>query len=186
MDAFLLLKFLHVVSAILWVGVGVGLCILGIAADARSDRPEFARIIQNVSYLAPRLFVPASIAAFVFGFAAAWMSWGFEVLWIWIGIVGFAATFCTGNFLLKPRADKIAAIIAKEGVSDNALAVGRELLQISKFDYVMLFVVVADMVFKPVLGDWLVLSLMAAAVIVAGVLFLAPFALRGPRYAVPV
>jgi uncharacterized membrane protein len=185
MDAFLLLKFLHVVSAILWVGVGVGLCILGIVADSRSDRMEFARVIQNVTFLAPRLFVPVSIAAFVFGFAAAWMSWGFQVLWIWIGIVGFAATFCTGNFLLKPRADRITAIIAKEGVSDDALAVGRELLQISKFDYVMLFVVVADMVFKPVAGDWIVLAAMATAIIVAGVAFLGPFAFRGPRYAMP-
>jgi uncharacterized membrane protein len=186
MDLYLVLKFLHVVSAILWVGVGVGLCILGIAADARSDKTGSERIIQNITYLAPRLFVPASLAAFVFGFAAAWMSWGFQVLWIWIGIVGFAATFCTGNFLLKPRADRIAEIIAREGVSENALNVGRELLRISKFDYVMLFVVVADMVFKPVAGDWIVLSLMAAAIIVAGVGFLAPLALRGPRHAMPV
>jgi uncharacterized membrane protein len=186
MDLYLTLKFLHVVSAILWVGVGFGLCILGMTADARSDKPEFARIIQNLTFLAPRLFVPASLAAFVFGFAAAWMSWGFQVLWIWIGIVGFAATFCTGNFLLKPRADRIAEIIASDGVSEHALQVGRELLRISKFDYVMLFVVVADMVFKPVAGDWLVLALMAASVIVAGVAFLGPFALRGPRHAMPV
>jgi uncharacterized membrane protein len=183
MDIYLLLKFLHVVSAILWVGVGVGLCFLGVVADARSDRPEFMRIIGNVTFLAPRIFVPASVAAFVFGFAAAWIGWGFTTLWVWIGIVGFAATFVTGNFFLKPRADRVAALVAREGVSDEALAVGRELLQISKFDYVMLFVVVADMVFKPVAGDWIVLALMVAAIVGAGVAFLGPVLVRPRRAA---
>jgi uncharacterized membrane protein len=186
MDIYLFLKFLHVSSAILWIGAGVGLCLLGIAAETRSDRDQFMRIIGNVGFLAPRLFMPASIAAFVFGFGAAWMGWGFSMLWVWIGIVGYAATFTTGNFFLKPRAERIGALIAKNGVTDEAFALGHELLQISKFDYVMLFVVVADMVFKPVAGDWLVLALMAASVIVAGVTFLGPFALRGPRHAMPV
>ena len=184
MDLYLLFKFLHVVSAILWVGVGVGLCFLGIAAAARSDKNEFMRIIGNVGFLAPRLFMPASIAAFVFGFVAAWMGWGFSMLWVWIGIAGYAATFVTGNFFLRPRAERIGALIAKDGVSDDAFALGHELLQISKFDYVMLFVVVADMVFKPVAGDWVVLGVMAAAVIGAGVAFLGPVLVRRPRQAV--
>jgi hypothetical protein len=59
-------------------------------------------------------------------------------------------------------------------VSDDAVAVGHELLQLSKFDYAMLFVVVADMVFKPVASDWPVLLLMALALAAAGVVFLAP------------
>ena len=174
MDLYLVFKFLHVASAILWIGTGFGLVILGIAAEARADKPEFGRIIQNVVFMAPRVFVPASVAAFVFGFVAAWMNWGFGSLWIWIGIVGFAATFVTGNFVLKPRADRVSAIVAREGLSDDAITVGRELLQVAKFDYVMLFVVVADMVFKPYPGDWLVLALMALAVALAGVAFLVP------------
>ena len=182
MDIYSLFKFLHVASAVVWVGAGLGLVILGVAAERRSDRPEFARVIQNVIFMAPRVFVPASIAALVFGVIAAFMSAGFTYLWIWIGIVGFAATFTTGNFFLKPRADKVSAIIAKEGASDGALAVGHELLQVAKFDYVMLFVVIADMVFKPGAGDWPVLALMAVAVAAGGVAFLAPV-LR-PREAV--
>jgi uncharacterized membrane protein len=174
MDLYLLLKFVHVIAAVLWVGAGVGLCILGIAAAATSDRDAFMRIIRNVGFLAPRLFMPASVAAFVFGFAAAWMNWGFSMLWIWIGIVGYAATFTTGNFLLRPRAERIGALIARDGVSDEAFALGHELLQISKFDYVMLFVVIADMVFKPTLADWPVLAAMAIALVAAAMAFLPP------------
>ncbi|HVY20051.1 MAG TPA: DUF2269 family protein [Bauldia sp.] len=174
MDLYLLLKFAHVIAAVLWVGAGVGLCILGIAASAASDRDGFMRIIRNVGFLAPRLFMPASVAAFIFGFAAAWMGWGFSMLWVWLGIVGYAATFLTGNFLLRPRAERIGALIARDGVSDEAFALGNELLQISKFDYVMLFVVIADMVFKPTPTDWPVLAAMGLALAAAAIAFLPP------------
>jgi uncharacterized membrane protein len=174
MDIYLLVKFLHIASAIVWIGAGVGMVVLGAAAYRQSDREEFVRVVRNVAFLAPRVFVPISLATLVFGLIAAFMQWGFTELWVWIGLFGFAATFVTGNFLLGPRAGRVKAIIAREGVSDDAVSVGHELLQLSKFDYAMLFVVVADMVFKPVASDWPVLLLMALALAAAGVVFLAP------------
>lgn len=175
MDWYLLLKFLHVSAAIIWIGAGVGLVILGIAADRANDEAEYGRIIKQVVFMAPRVFIPSSLAVLVLGAIAAWMSWSFADLWIDIGLVGFAITFCTGNFLLKPRADKVTAILANGPITPQGIAVGRELLGIAKFDYVMLFVVVADMVFKPVGGgDWLVLLLMAIALVAAAVAFVVP------------
>lgn len=175
MDLYLLVKFLHVAAAIIWIGAGVGLVILGIAAERSRDEVEYGRIIKQVVFMAPRVFIPSSVAALVLGIIAAWMSWGFTYLWIDIGLVGFAITFCTGNFLLKPRADKVTEILAKGPLTPQALAIGRELLGLAKFDYVMLFVVVADMVFKPMGGgDWLVLVLMAAALVAAAVAFVVP------------
>lgn len=174
MDIYLLFKFLHVAAAIVWVGAGVGLVILGIAAERKKDEAEYGHIIQYLVFMSPRVFIPSSLAVLVFGVIAAWMSWSFNDLWIDIGLVGFAATFLTGNFLLRPRADKVGAIIAKGPMNAEAMATGHELVTIAKFDYVMLFVVVADMVFKPTLNDWVVLVLMAAAIIAAGIVFLAP------------
>jgi uncharacterized membrane protein len=176
---FLVVKFLHIAAAIVWIGAGVGLMILGLAADRATDREAVLRIINSVMFLAPRVFVPASLATLVFGAAAAWMSWGFGTLWIVLGLIGWAATFVTGNFFLKPRADRVAAIMAKEGPSDSALALGREMLTLSKFDYVMLFVVVADMVFKPTLNDVPVLVAMAVVIVVSAIAFVVPV-LRRP------
>jgi uncharacterized membrane protein len=184
MDAYALIKFLHVSSAIVWIGAGVGMVVLGIAADRQRDREGFVRIIRYVGFMAPRVFVPTSLATLILGIIAAWMEWGFVHLWVVLGLAGFAATFITGNFLLGPRAVKIEKIVAAEGVSENALALGRELLTIAKFDYVMLFMVVADMVFKPLPSDWLVLAVMAIVIIAAAVAFLVP-AFRQPRMAVP-
>jgi uncharacterized membrane protein len=183
MDFYLLFKFLHVASAIIWIGAGIGLVVLGIAADRKTDRAEFIRVIRSISFLAPRVFVPTSLATLVFGLIVVFMRWSFTELWVWIGLVGFAATFLTGNFLLKPRADRVAEITAREGASDNAMDAGRELLQLSKFDYVMLLVVVADMVFKPVAGDWPVLLLMAVVIVGAGLAFLGPVLRSRPAMA---
>jgi uncharacterized membrane protein len=180
MDFYLLFKFLHVAAAILWIGSGVGLVILGVAADSRKDIEDYGRIIKHVVFLVPRLFIPSSLAVLVCGLVAAWLSWSFSDLWIVIGLVGFAATFLTGNFLLGPRATKVTKIDAQSGMTPEAIAIGHELLTLAKFDYVMLFVVVADMVFKPTGSDWTVLGLMALAIVAAAIAFILPVLRRQP------
>jgi uncharacterized membrane protein len=173
-DWYTLFKFLHVAAAIIWIGSGFGLVVLGIAARRSPDRDAYLRVIQQVIFLAPRLFVPSSLAALVFGVLAAWM-WGLGWLWIWIGIIGFAATFSTGNFLIRPRADKIGAMMASQGYSDAAATeLGEEVLAIAKFDYLMLFVVVADMVFKPGWSEWPFLLVMILVLLGGATAFLMP------------
>jgi hypothetical protein len=56
-------------------------------------------------------------------------------------------------------------LVSSEGLSDRAIAVGRDLITLAKFDYTVMFVVIADMVFKPVATDWMILGLMVAAVL---------------------
>jgi uncharacterized membrane protein len=181
MDAYTLIKFLHVSSAIVWIGAVCALVFLGVAADRQSDRDGFMRIMRHIIYMAPRYFVPTSLIAFVLGFVDAWLAWGFSTLWVWLGIIGFAASSAAGNLVLRPRAEKIARMMAVEGNSDAAVAMGRELLLVAKFDLVLLFLVVADMVFKPMPSDWLVLALMAVVLIAGAAAFLTPVLRRAPR-----
>ena len=173
-DLYSLIKYLHILAAVVWVGGGFTLMLLGAAAARTKDRADFARIIHHIVYMTPRMFIQVSLAVLVLGVTAAWLSWGFSVLWIDLGFIGWAATFATGLFLLKSRADRITEMLAKGEVTDEAVAVGNELLQISKFDYVVLFAVIADMAFKPTAGDWLLLLIMALAIVAAGFLFLLP------------
>jgi hypothetical protein len=49
-------------------------------------------------------------------------------------------------------------------------------MEVCKFDYTMLFLVVALMVLKPTWNDTVLLSLMGLVLLLAGILFL-----RGPR-----
>jgi uncharacterized membrane protein len=174
MDIYLIFKFLHVLSVIIWLGGGFAVTILAVVADAQRDNDAFGRVVQQLAFLSPRLFVPMSLVAFVFGAIAAYLQWAFVDLWIVLGLIGFLATFLMGLLILKPSAEKISALIAKEGFTDNVVAHGRELLNHVKFDFVVLFSVVFDMIFKPTLGDWAELLIIAVAIVVGGYLFLLP------------
>ena len=179
MDWYSLVKFLHVGSAIIWVGGGFALVVLGIAADRARDNEGIGRIVDYVIFLTPRLLVPAAISAFLFGALATWLAWSLSYLWIWIGLIGFATTFMMGFFVLKPQSEAVGRVVAVEGYSDRAVAMGRELLGRAKFDYVLMAVVVADMIFKPTVNDWPLLVVFAVAVAAGAAYFLTPTLLKG-------
>jgi len=104
----------------------------------------------------------------------AWIGGLFDSLWVIIGLIGFAATFAIGIAILKPRSEKVVALVAKEGVTPAVVEQGREILRIAQFDMAMLFVVVADMVIKPAPENYIVLLVMVVAILISGVLFLRP------------
>ncbi len=178
MDIYDFVKFLHVVSAIVWVGGGFVLVFLAMVANRQNDEDGYMRIVRQVVYLSPRFFIPASLAVLVFGVIAAWIEWGFADLWIDLGIAGWLSTFVTGNFLIRPRAEKIEAMVAKTGVTDQAVALGQQLLNIARFDFLVLFIIVADMVIRPTPADWIVLLVLAALIAAGAFLFVVP-AVRG-------
>lgn len=88
-----------------------------------------------------------------------------------LGLAGFAATFLTGHFVLRVKAIEAGRLMS-EGKVAEAAAVGRKLMQVAKFDYVVLFTVVADMVLKPTWTDFLTLGVFAAALAAAAYFFL--------------
>ncbi len=179
MDWYALLKFLHVAAVVVWIGGGFAMVVLGVFAEQRRNHEAFGRIVENVAFLSMRLFMPASLAALVFGAIAAYISWGVP-FWIWIGLFGYASTFLTGSMLLGPLSGHARQMIASEGYSERVAALGAELLGVAKFDYVMLFVVVADMVFKPTVGDWPLLAVFVVILVATGAYFLPPaFRARG-------
>lgn len=181
MDYYSLFKFLHVASVIIWLGAGFALVMLGVAADRIRSNEQFGRVIENMAFLSPRLFIPSSLAALIFGAIATYLAWSLSYLWIWIGLAGFAATFATGILVAAPRSAALTKVIAAGGYSDAMVASGKELLTILKFDFVMLFVVAADMVFKPTLNDWPVLVTFAIVLLAAAAFFLAPILLGQQR-----
>jgi uncharacterized membrane protein len=165
-----LLLFLHVSAAIIWIGSEFLLNVQGARADRRRDDEGIRRVLDDAAGLAMVLFVPASLAALVTGILLVLDGpWSFDQLWIVLGLAGFAATFVTGLFVVDPRAKRIAAIMDRDGgLSPEALARAQQLLIIGRSDYVVLFLVVADMVLKPTTEDVGTLAVMAV-ILVAGV-----------------
>jgi uncharacterized membrane protein len=169
MDLYTVFKFLHIAAAICWVGGGV--TMFALAMFARNDAAMQGRVVDHVAFMAVRWFVPMSVATVVFGVIMATMGGLWGDAWIVLGLLGFVATFCTGNFALKPLTEQVAALNA-EGRSAEAQAVGARVLDVSKFDYVMLFSVIALMVLKPGFGDVVVLGVLAVVVALGAALFL--------------
>jgi uncharacterized membrane protein len=171
MDYYALLKFLHVFLIIIWLGGGASLVILAMRAERARADTELCHIVQQVIFMA-KVFVAVAIAAVLMGIGMVLLHWSFAELWITIGLTGFLLTFAMGLLVLKPRADHIGVLMAEGGITPAVVAQSHRLLQIAKFDLVMLFIVAADMVVKPTSASYATLTLMAVAFVGAAVAFL--------------
>ena len=174
MDWYTILKFMHVATSTVWVGGGFLLALVAIRAERADDREAMLVNMRNTGALGNLVFVPAALLTLVFGLLMCWFWLGFSDLWILIGIAGYATTFAIGAGIMKPTSDRLTAIVEKEGMNAPALAIGRRMLQIAKFDYTVMLVIVAAMVLKPTLNDIVIVGAMAAVLVAGAVLFLIP------------
>jgi uncharacterized membrane protein len=164
MDWYSIVKFLHVISAILWVGGGFTLMVLAVRADRAGNIEGMLQAMRATGELGNRFFAPMSMLTLAFGLIMCGFWVGFSDLWILIGLAGYATTFCIGMFIFKPTADRMAGMIAKDGVTPAALAQGQRILSAARIDYSVMLVIIADMVLKPTLNDTTILGCMALVV----------------------
>ena len=179
MDWYTIFKFLHVSSAVIWIGGGMIMVLLGAKADRAKNDAEIVGVVRQVAWAADRIYIPASLATLVFGLVTAWLGNLWSSLWVNLGFVGIVSTIALGVLVLTPRAKKVNA---ETGVTPTAVRVSREILTIAKFDMTVLFVVVADMVLKPEVSDWGWLVAFAVVIVAAAALWLTPV-LRKPATA---
>jgi uncharacterized membrane protein len=169
------LLFVHISATVVWVGAGLCSLILAVGYDRDGDEPAIRRFLADQERLATRLFIPASLTVVIFGIALVIESdaWSFEYLWIVLGLVGFAATFVTGLFMIKPASERIGAAMEREGgrLTPRLRTEIRKLIVMARLDYVVLFLVIADMVLKPTGDDAAVLIVMAL-IALAGVAYI--------------
>jgi uncharacterized membrane protein len=169
------LLFIHVAATVVWVGAGLCSLVLATGYDRDGDEPAIRRFLADQERLATRLFIPASLTVVIFGIALVIESdaWTFDYLWIVLGLVGFAATFVTGLFMIKPASERIGAAMEREGgrLTPALRTDVRKLIVMARLDYVVLFLAIADMVIKPT-GDDVAVLLVMALIAVAGVAYI--------------
>jgi uncharacterized membrane protein len=169
------LLFIHISATVVWVGAGLCSLVLAIGYDRDSDEPAIRRFLADQERLATRLFIPASLTVVIFGIALVIESdaWSFDQLWIVLGLVGFAATFVTGLFMIKPASERISAAMEREGgrLTPELRTDIRKLIVMARLDYVTLFLVIADMVIKPI-GDDVGVLIGMAVILIAGIAYI--------------
>ena len=180
MSYYEVLVFLHISGAVVWVGGGLMLLIMGTRFDRVRDEASLKGLFDQASWFSNMIFIPVSLFVLLVGILAVIEGpWGFDQLWVLLGLAGFAATFLTGLLLIKPEAEGIGATIARDGgMSADSVAGMRRMFQKMRLDYAVFFVVIADMVLKPTTDDVGTLVAMAAAIAIVAALVVR--ALREP------
>src|SRR5688500_20267658 len=162
-----ILKFLHVLAAIIWLGGGFMILTLVVRAERADDGLLLKKIAENTKWLAQRIFIPSSLAVLVLGILATIEGpWGFGDLWIVLGLIGYAASFLTGILFLEPEGKRIDAAMTEYGPgSPQAAHHIRRINVVQRMEMVILFLVVAVIAVKPTGHDTGALLLGAAIVL---------------------
>jgi uncharacterized membrane protein len=144
-------KAVHVGFAVIWIGGGTLLTILGLIAERQNDPVQIAAVAKQAAMVGEKLFSPAAGIVLLAGIAMMInTNWGWEHFWITAGLVGFASTFVTGIAVLAPRTRRLEELIETVGVeAPETQAAIKQLLLIARFDVAVLLLVIIDMVVKP-------------------------------------
>jgi uncharacterized membrane protein len=145
-----LLVYIHIVSAVIWVGGAFFSQLLAIRAERSTDPTDLPKLGNQISFLGMRVFLPASIVLFIAGVVMVAQQWSFGQLWISVSMGLWIVSAVVGSAYLGPRSKRVAQLFEAEGPSSPA---GRALLGrlflVSRLELVVFAVVIALMVFKP-------------------------------------
>jgi uncharacterized membrane protein len=144
-------KAIHVTFAVIWIGGGMLLTILGLTAERRNDPAELAAVARQAALVGQKVFSPAAVIVFLAGLGMminGSLDW--NQFWVSFGLLGFLSSFVVGIAFLAPQSKRAAALIESDGVaSPAAQAAIAKILVIARYDIAVLLLVVLDMVLKP-------------------------------------
>ena len=167
MDAYLIVKFLHIVAAIVWLGGGIAFLVLASANTEKADPARLIAVVAQVAFLGQHLFMPASIVTLLTGLAVVSLGGFGWPAWVLIGFGGIVVTAALGALKLGPTAGRIL-VAARETGPDAARTQALDLLRWVRFDYILQFAIVFLMVVKPDWQDVETLATVALAVSAGG------------------
>lgn len=169
MDFYLVLKFFHILSAVIWLGGSFTLLLLATVQITKVEPERLLATIGQVAYVGPRLFMPASLATLLTGFGAVYLAGFGWPAWVVLGFAGIVVTAMLGALKLGPMSGKVLQIAQMQGL-DEAWPEAIALVRLARFDNVMLFSIVFLMVVKPDWQDLLLLAIPALAVLLGALM----------------
>ena len=148
-----LVKYVHILCAIAWVGGAFYAQLLALQVAKSSDPADLPKLGRHIAFLGTRVFLPASILLFIAGLIMTAQRWSFQQTWISIAIVLWLFSALVGSMYLGPRSKRVAELFESDGPTSVA---GRALLGrlflVSRLELASFLVVIALMVAKPTIG----------------------------------
>jgi uncharacterized membrane protein len=145
------LRFAHIVGAIVWVGGGVMLSLVGLRARRSGNMVIIGEFARMLSYVGLGVLAPAVVVVLVSG---VWLvlaeSREFTELWVLLALAAFAAAFVLGAVFLSRNAIALERVATGSDIDPHAAngVLGR---WIGGYVGVLAILVFAvwDMIFKP-------------------------------------
>ena len=171
MSWFQVLLFVHVAMAVAWVGGALMLLVLGYRYSRSDDRSRMAAFGHDIDWVAKRVFIPASLIAFVSG---VWLVvdsdfYGFRDDWIVVGLLLYATTFLAGLLFLGPESARVGQL-ADEGSPEAPPRIMR-LVFLARLDLVLLFLIIYVMSVKPEIDSEAMLVGIVGALLAGGIIW---------------
>ncbi len=146
-----LLKTIHILAVVVWVGGGVTTNILGSRIRRSNDTARLVAFARDSEWVGQRVYLPASVTVLVFGVLAVLEgNWSFGDPWVGIGFAGIIITALTGSLFFGPETRRIRELAESRGGDDAEVRRRLDrLITIGRVDILILVLVIFDMVFKP-------------------------------------
>lgn len=142
---------IHVLAAVIWVGGGTAMHILGRRVLKRGDNKEIYEFSKEINTVALRLYAPTSLILLIAGILLVdEAGYEFSQLWITLAFIGWAFSFFVGILYYGPHDKKLQQLVADKGESDPGIAQNvRQALMVNQVELLILFLIVVDMTTKP-------------------------------------
>jgi len=150
MSTYEILKFVHVLAVVVWVGGAVMFHVLAGRAGASNDAARVQALLGESEHLAKVYYMPASITTLVFGLLTVINGdLGFDHFWILGGIAGIVISIILGAGILGPTGAKLGERIPTSGLDAEVQAGLRKMRNVSSIDLLILVAIIFLMVVKP-------------------------------------
>jgi uncharacterized membrane protein len=144
-----LFLFLHIASAIIWVGGGFFLQMLALRVFGTTDEARIAAFAGDVEVLGMRVFMPSSLLLIVTGVGLVLNgNWDWSEPFISVGLLVWIISFIAGVAYLGPTSGKIKTEMQSGGATPRAQQLIGNVLRYSRIELVLLWIVVLMMVVK--------------------------------------
>ena len=145
-----LLKYIHILAAMVWVGGAFTLQVYGIYTARTGDPTAMARFGRDVAVVGGRVFPVASIVLLIAGVLMTFQRWSFEQPWIAVALILWFASLLAGILFIGPRSGKVGELFATEGATSVAAqTLMSQVFLVARIELVSFAIIVALMVFKP-------------------------------------
>jgi uncharacterized membrane protein len=141
---------IHILCAVIWVGGGVSVHVLGRWTQKRGD-DEIVAFNRDAVRLGNILYAPLAIVLIIAGvLLVEEVGYSYGDMWISLGFLGWLFSLVVGLGFYPAQARRVEAAVTADGpAAPDAQSAIRRILLVNSIEITILLLVVIDMAVKP-------------------------------------